>query len=53
MLQKFESGNLTPMNPTIPRVYDLLKLHKDGLPIPRIASFVNSHKLAKWFFIKF
>ncbi|KYB24903.1 hypothetical protein TcasGA2_TC034921, partial [Tribolium castaneum] len=42
--------NLIPMNPRIPRLYGLPKIHKPECPIRRVVSFINSpvYRLAHW-----
>lgn len=44
ILEELEVKYITPMNPTIPRLYRLVKLHKDGFPIRPIVSY----RFPKW-----
>ncbi|KAJ3656098.1 hypothetical protein Zmor_015198 [Zophobas morio] len=49
-IEGFNKHQLEAMNPTIPRLYGMIKVHKDNLPIKPVISLTNfpAHKLNKW-----
>jgi len=46
----FSKFKLTPINPAIPKLYGLPKIHKANVPIRPVVSFCNSpcHRLSSW-----